>query len=412
MAVPVSKIIKRIFSYTVLNQFILVVSYPLITRLYSPAEFGDFGSVQTIAIILWSFVTLKMDLLLIVEKNKKEQKILRQYGYNTIFVNSVVCIVLAKCICILGVLVNNSFLFLLSGGLLGAALTALYQFCLADKLSDAKYKKYYFYKIVFTILLILSQFIFAYLPTTKESGLVSAWIFAQLVWIFCFCKKNFSIILHKDALSNYIASIKKYNSKIKHVLLSHLLGNGSNYLPILIIPALFEKDDQGVYFLFYRVVVLPVDLICNTLSQTIITQKSYLKEENVKTIKKTIIRYVKYVALIGVFVIATLLKFEKKIVEYLFGNQWNVEIQLLTFITLTGLFKLGSGPFSQFLNLNKNYKTQFNWELFRFNLCIIVFVISFLYKINFEVTIIMYLQINSIMYIIQGLLNYKELDRI
>ncbi|HEH2319651.1 TPA: type 8 capsular polysaccharide synthesis protein Cap8K, partial [Staphylococcus aureus] len=62
-------------------QVILIITTPIITRLYSPAEFGEFTIFSNIAMILIPIINARYDLLIVNAKNDRSANILSQISF-------------------------------------------------------------------------------------------------------------------------------------------------------------------------------------------------------------------------------------------------------------------------------------------------------------------------------------------
>ncbi|HCZ2398236.1 TPA: type 8 capsular polysaccharide synthesis protein Cap8K, partial [Staphylococcus aureus] len=62
-------------------QVILIITTPIITRLYSPTEFGEFTIFSNIAMILIPIINARYDLLIVNTKNDRSANILSQISF-------------------------------------------------------------------------------------------------------------------------------------------------------------------------------------------------------------------------------------------------------------------------------------------------------------------------------------------
>ena len=64
-----------------ISQLILIATTPLISRLYSPSEFGEFTIFSNIAMILIPIINARYDLLIINAENRHKANILSQISF-------------------------------------------------------------------------------------------------------------------------------------------------------------------------------------------------------------------------------------------------------------------------------------------------------------------------------------------
>jgi len=85
------KNVSVLFTGNVINQVVLALSYPVISRLYGPKDFGSYEQINSILMMVLLIATMRFETTLLLAKNDREFVILRRIAYGILF--CIVCIV-------------------------------------------------------------------------------------------------------------------------------------------------------------------------------------------------------------------------------------------------------------------------------------------------------------------------------
>ena len=258
--------LARVFKLTSghsVASIIPLVATPLLTRLYSPTEFG-LAEIYIILTVLFSlFMTLKLDAALVIPKEEGElAKIL-----NAIFTNAIVNAGLFFLVTTVAVLILSlRFYYLLLP--FSILMVGLYETCVLFNLRERQYGAMSLARMVFLGGIAGMKIGFGYMGFS-ELGIILGTVLGQamgLLFIFFQTRRkktflfNFNIKDWKDVI------LHKYSDFPKHTLPQALFNSGREYLVSLVFGSLFGASTLGFYTLALKVMRAPLYLLGNAFS--------------------------------------------------------------------------------------------------------------------------------------------------
>ena len=254
--------IITLMSGTIFAQAIPIAISPILTRLYSPSDFGMFALYFALAVLLGSLVAGRYELSILIPKKNESA---RQIVLFSISISFFISILLFIFICItidwLVQLLNNPdikiWLYILPLNVfMLSVINILYYWFNRHK----EYKVLAKTKILQSSNRSLFSLIFGFLH--KSYGLIIGILFGSFSnFIYSIKKANDDGIFQKPNIHKMKILMKKYSDFPKFNILTTLLENVSGNIPIYLLTIFFGPTVVGFFSLSQQVIRVPLSLI-------------------------------------------------------------------------------------------------------------------------------------------------------
>lgn len=401
-----TKNIIVLISGTGIAQAIPIAISPILTRIYSPKDFGLLGLYISICSIFGVIASLRFDSAIIQSDNDSEAKQL-----------VIVSIISTLSICAL--------LFL----------TTLFFSEQIAELLNSKGIRYWLFTVPITVFSISVFYILTFwlnrkkrfldmsinrvinkssdsaisltsgLIGLKKQGLLLGYVLGQLIMVTLLFKKlkndNFQYSKNKARLV-----IRKYKEYPKFFLPSTILSEISSNVSIILMSTLYGGVFAGYYSLVIRVTYLPLGLIGSSIGE-VYRQKAYENYTEFGNCKELFLKTFKTLFVIGLFPFLILFFFGEFLFEFVFGHEWVIAGLIAKYFSFLIFFQFISTPLAYTIFLNKSQKQEMILQLFRTIFTVFSIAIGYYYK-DYILGIIIMVIVYCIYYIFNSLLQYKS----
>lgn len=340
------KSVLKLSGGTIFSQLLTILLAPIISRLYSPSQFGEFALYNSIISITIIFSTLRYDLAIVIAKTK-------------VIADSLIkiCIFLIILTFIIGTIITliyesyfvssgrktNSFIFLLPINLVIVSLIQVLNYTLnrSNNFSAIAFSK------------ILQNIVNS--SITISNGI---WLKHNLGLIYANILSGFFslLYLYYKAKNSYKANFNSLNGRILKKVAYHFrdfplfsaptsfLDTLSISVPILFISSFFSGELTGQYSMAMRLLTIPTILIGASISQVFF--KKFSDSVNSGDSKKILIRTWSILAGIGVLPCLTIFFGGEVIFLFIFGKEWVIAGKIASILAIPILFTFVSSPTS------------------------------------------------------------------
>lgn len=317
--------IITLMSGTVLSQVIPILLSPVLSRLYTPEEFGVFSMFTSIAAAVAVMATFRYELaIMLPEKEESAASILR--------LSFIITLSLTFCLVLLIALLHNqfpvwfhtpelaSFQYFIPLFLLFAGGTQALNYWLSRQ---KKFKLLAAGKIGQTGMAGALSILFGYL-NFSSLGLVFGAVAGQLTSLLIYAAGSVKKIA---ALRQYVTrqhiteNFRKYQTFMLVNTPHALLNVFQDIIVIFLINYFFSKTILGWYAFGYRILKVPTGFVGAAIFQVYFQSASTLKNDRKKLQSLTKKIYVQLFA-VGLPVFAVLAIFAPQIFSLIFGSQW------------------------------------------------------------------------------------------
>lgn len=299
-----------------ISQIILILSVPIISRIYTTSEFGSFTLFNNLALVFIPIINARFDLMIINSTSKKEANALSQISLKiSIYIIALILPlgatisiifydylfeILSLCILLIFVSLSNVFTSYLN-------LTKKYKHISAINVSRS-------------FIMVFLQVLFGYMGF-GYFGLVMGFTLSYIAGITVGYKqfKN-AFIQIKDSI--YLKEIFYLNIKqLKYSTPSILMNTLSFSLIVFFIGILYSPHDVGVYGMATRILNVPVVVAGLGLSK-IFMQKANEDFRDFKSFRSILVKFSILLFLLAFIVYVPLLLLNEEIILIFLGKDW------------------------------------------------------------------------------------------
>ena len=392
----------------IIAQAILMGVTPILTRVYSPAEFGQYEFFKTSGLLLVIIGFLNYDASIYSSKNEIDR-------INGVLLSVMVLLVISFFSSGILFFFNDFFVEIFQSEIkdgwfwslpVYAFFAALTNLMLVALTKEGSFKLISSIKIIVSILVASTQLIFGWL-NWGYWGLVYSTIVVQMIAFLLYFKpfymqfngnfKDFSFMRLKILMKTY------WRLPII-VLPGNFLNNLVQSLPVFFLGRM-DSQVLGYYALAQRIIGFPLKFV------TAAVQRLYVKEL-IDEIDKTGIgvnayrKNLKIYGIISIILILGLLAFTKPLLPIFFGNEW---LPAVPYATLLGIFfsvRFIFGGLSFVMVIGKAPKVDIFWQVFFAILMTLSFLVCEFLDASPLVTILSYVLVGVFSYLIYGVFCY------
>lgn len=297
-------------------QVILIITTPIITRLYSPAEFGEFTIFSNIAMILIPVINARYDLLIVNAKNDRSANILSQISF---LISLLILLILIPILAISAWLYPNfilDFIFIIIMLFL-VSLTNIFTNYLNK---ERKYKVLSLINVFRAGSMALLQIIFGLL-SLGSLGLIIGFSLSYITGItlgYKTFKKHFNIVRNKEETK---ALFLENKNQLVYSTPSILLNSLSFSVVVFFIGILYTNTEVGIYGMAIRVLGIPVTIISLGLSKIFMQQANdyYIERGNFRNL---LLKFSSTLVIVSIILYVPLYLFSEELVNILLGHSW------------------------------------------------------------------------------------------
>ncbi|HCY1208411.1 TPA: type 8 capsular polysaccharide synthesis protein Cap8K [Staphylococcus aureus] len=297
-------------------QVILIITTPIITRLYSPTEFGEFTIFSNIAMILIPIINARYDLLIVNTKNDRSANILSQISF---LISLLILLILIPIFAISAWLYPNfilDFIFIIIMLFL-VSLTNIFTNYLNK---ERKYKVLSLINVFRAGSMALLQIIFGLL-VLGSLGLIIGFSLSYIAGItlgYKTFKKHFNIVRDKEETK---ALFLENKNQLVYSTPSILLNSLSFSVVVFFIGILYTNTEVGIYGMAIRVLGIPVTIISLGLSKIFMQQANdyYIEYGNFRNL---LLKFSSILVIVSIILYVPLYLFSEELVNILLGHSW------------------------------------------------------------------------------------------
>jgi O-antigen/teichoic acid export membrane protein len=397
-----SKNVLTLMTGTTVAQAIPIAISPILTRIYTPEDFGIFALYIGIVSLLSVFATGRYELAIMLPKKDRD-------AFN-VFILAIFISIVFSVILLLAILVfHTKIVELLNNKEIEPW---LYIIPLSVLLSGLYQSVHYWinrnkeYKLMSSSIILQSSSNATFNTSFGFLGLSSVGLiltniitkFIALFYVVVKQKKLFLNIKYISFTQSKILSLK-YKQFPLHTLPQNFIYQGSLQLPIFFIQQAFSVTVLGAFSLAYRVLVTPLSIIGNSLGEVYYQKASQMYLED----KVALYQYTKNMFfklfLVSVSVGGLVVWFLPSIFSFVFGQTWVVAGEISQYLMIYLIVDFALTPFSKIYLISNNNIFYLKWEIVRFLLLLLFFIVAFKSLKTIESFFLYFSLIHLILYI-------------
>lgn len=364
---------------TSLAQAIPIAISPILTRLYSPEEFGRFALYMAVAMIASVLVTGRYELAILLPRQDRD-------ALHITALAIVLSMVISTALLLIVIFFAQPMAALLGDAALApwlywvpasTLLLGVYQSLNYWSNRKAQYKRLAISRTVQSTGVALTQMGSGYAgggAAGLVGGQISGQVLATSVLACLIWREDFRQIRALKAARS-LALAKKYINFPKYLIVAHGFNTASGQMPVLLLSALFNTTAAGFFTLTQRVMAAPMSLIANALGDVFRQEASqaYIHQGNCEEIyKKTF----KRLLLISVAPFAVFFYVAPEFFAWAFGEQWRTAGEYARILTPMAFMQFITSPLSSMFMIAEKQWLDLAWQIFLFVLVVVSFVVG------------------------------------
>ncbi len=393
------------------SQLIPLAISPILTRLYSPEDFGRFALYTAIVTILSVVVTARYEQAINLPKLNKD-------AVHIVILASIFCALISLFILIVILLFSNDIALLLGDVViskwlylipLSTLIIGIYQILYYWENRKAKYIRIAVTRTLQSSTSGAGQ-VSSGLYALGLGGLIASQLIAQLVTVVFIIRISWmenKNLVKNIKINRLIANGLKYSNFPKFMIPGHLLNNISGYMPLFMLGALYGPEIAGFYSLAQKVTITPLSLIGGAIGDIYRSEasKQYREFGNCLSLfKYAILR----LTIISLIVSIPILIWGVEIFTMIFGSNWSGAGEIASLLAIMILFQCISSPTSETVLLGGLLKLDLIWQFLRLLLSVSSLYIGFrISPDNPNTSIILFGFSFSLLYLLHLMLQYK-----
>ncbi|MGP1680898.1 MAG: lipopolysaccharide biosynthesis protein [Giesbergeria sp.] len=331
---------------TVFAQILSLAAMPVLTRLYTPADFGFLAVFTAISSLVAIAITLRYETAVLPAKTNEESA--------TVALLCLVCIfTLGILMLVVSMLLPASALRLLSlGGQLGpwlpvAVLTGVSTAILTTTQSwlnrHKRYKQMAGQRVAQSATIVGLGLLFGTL-LKHDQGLLLAQVLASIMTagIALWLARSMT----KQWRSSDVKSVAQIHANApKYLLLTALLDTFTFQLPVILIANWFGQDMAGQFSMAWRVLTLPMGLVGAAIGQVFLQRFAQMQREP-QVAKYLLKKTWRILFFLGFFPMASIFFFGEYLFQWALGDSWGEAGRIASVLAPMLLAMLISAPTS------------------------------------------------------------------
>jgi len=405
-----SRNVINLITGTTIAQAIPFAAAPILTRLYSPEEFGMFAFYSAIVSIFAVLATARYELAIVLPKRKSDayQIVILSWAITTIISFFAFLFIWLLDYHIVRLLNNPNIAQWLYWIPISIFLMGIYQPLYYWFNREKEYKHMANSRIVQSSALAASQIFIGLLTKLSASGLILGQLTAQIIASFYMGRKFFKNTYgaHKPHKLKQLVLAKKYINFPKFLLVSHTMNAASRQLPNIFFNILLTASVAGYYLLVQRVIGVPMTVVGGAIGDVFrqeasqaYAERGECKAEYKSTLKKLL--------LISIAPFAVFFFKAPDLFAMVFGAECREAGEYARILTPMFMLQFISSPLANMYLIAKKQKEDLYLNSLIFIFTFFPFLLVYYFSIDITRMLYMFSFIYSFLYLINLFMTYR-----
>ncbi|MEH6962217.1 lipopolysaccharide biosynthesis protein [Priestia megaterium] len=403
-----------LFKGSSISQIIILAASPILTRLYSPSDFGTLSGYTSIVAILLVISSLTYEKAIPLERDKELAfyVVTLSLGlvlFSSFFVLAIFGISNFQILNLLNLKLDTFTYIIICISLVGAGFFQVLNYW---SIRSQLYKEISYAKVTQSTVNVSTQLILKYVLVGSK-GLLLGDMMGRIMGggkLFReYMKENQKFIKSFDRKKLGFV-LYKYRKFPLYSSFSVFLNSVSLQVPSILLINYYGTEIAGWFSLSQKVVAIPLSLIAVSLGQAYYGEATkLLKADSKKEVLRLFEETTKKIILIVSIPIILFSAFAPKLFVIIFGAEWASSGTFVQLLAVTFIIQAAILPVSQTLYIAEKQLLQLFWDLFRFIL--VVLAITIPYKLGFgaEFVVGVYSIVMTITYLVLYLFIFQTL---
>jgi O-antigen/teichoic acid export membrane protein len=244
---------------------------------------------------------------------------------------------------------------------------------------------------------------------TASSGLVWGKLFgsiASFVVLVRSLRNGIIVSFRQFNFTKFKDILRKYKEFPIYVVPTTLMNMGIIEFFVILISIIYSKEEVGLFALARRMVFLPITVIGKSISQAYHQRLSValIKGESIIKIFRSTVKMLFYIAA----PISILIYFLSPIVfSLIFGEEWAISGKIASVLSLAFLMKFVVTPVTPIFSMSGNIRLGAKWKTTYFVSSVCFFAVAYFYKMELMTFLVIYTVHEALLYSWYLLLCFK-----
>jgi O-antigen/teichoic acid export membrane protein len=362
LARPAVRHVGELMLGTLIGQAILVVSAPILTRLYTPADYGVLATYSALVIVLSVVTTLRYEPAVLLPQSDEEADSLASM---MLFLTAILSLLMGVAIWAISSWLEPVWLqplrpyiglLVLSVLFYGVLQVLTYRLIRLQRFRVQMHSRW-----AQSLFYTLTQLGGGVLRVGAV-GLLMGQVVGQLVGVLLLGR---GVRLQWGGIGRLWALAMRYREFPLYNLPTALISTLGLQLPILLAAALYSVKEAGWLLLGLRLIGMPVDLLASSLGQVYLGRAAELARHAPAELRAFVLRTLKRLVGLAILPTVLLMVVAPPLFAWLFGADWRASGEYLQILTPVLLARLVASPIAQTLIVTRRLSLQLGWESLR-----------------------------------------------
>jgi len=355
--------ILTLMTGTLMAQVVLLAFIPILTRLYTPTEFGNYSLFFILSTIIGSVSSLRYEQAIMLPKSDRDAQVL-------LFISALLTVGISLILAMVLILFYDFFLdyfnnlsylvWLLPFSVL---VTGLVQIFNSYSTRNKFYKKMAEVKVIESITTVGTQGISRYFLALD--GLIVGKFLSNIYTLYLLTSyhlKKQTLQLKYFTKRRTKANLKRHENFPKYFTMATFLNSISQNIPILLFSTLFSPAVAGFYALTHRILQAPIQLVANS-TRSVFYQKASQMYANREDIRPLYLSTTKGLIKLFILPFFIILLFGEEIFSLLFGEEWATSGMIAQITIIWFFFTFINPPVTVMYNILNQQKVQLIFQV-------------------------------------------------
>jgi len=332
---------------TIIAQAIPVAVSPILTRIYSPSDFGLWALFISLTSIISIIATARYELTIILPEKDED-------AINLVALSIVIAFAISFVVFLIVLIFNKPITRLLGNPAISrwlyfipfsVLLTGIFQALNCWSNRRKKYARMARRQITQSVATVSTQLCLGVVKV-GSGGLLGGGITGQAIGTGVFARqtwkedKEWHQHINKEVLKNQGS---RYLNLVKYLNLSHLIGALHQQLPILILNKIFDSATAGFFSLANRILSLPISILADAMG-VVFRQRASEEYAKAKKFDRLLLKTVKHTFLLSLLPFCLFMVWGKDIFLFVFGKNWGRAGEFASILAFGSFFAFVINP--------------------------------------------------------------------
>lgn len=394
---------------TSIAQAIPIAISPILTRLYTPEDFGIFALYMAVASIVSVLVTGRYELSIMLPKKDSDAMNIVALSIGLSCIISTVLLIIvtvfnSQITHLIGSPAVSSWLYFVP---VSTLLMGVYQSLNYWSNRKGHYKRMALSRMMQSGSGSMAQLGGGY-SAMGASGLVGGQIIGQglsTALLGRLIYREDQSELKKISRNRIIALGKKYSSFPKYLIVAHGFNTGSSQMPVILLGAFFNSAVAGFYMLTQRVIGAPMTIVGSAIGD-VFRQEASHAYAHAGNCKSVYLKTLKRLIAISIFPFVIFFFIAPFAFAFVFGDGWRISGEYAQILTPMFFLRFVTSPLSAMFMIAQKQRLDLIWQIALFVLVSLSFAFGYSQS-NIKLALIAFCASYTLMYSVNGVLSYK-----